>query len=240
MQSPAASIPKVEKAVAAVSLDNAPSKSRPPTTKPASKPPTGSTQTPKSSIRAGNPISQKAKTKKTVLIQEVTSPFPSRPHDQPATNRKVPDKAISSTSDVLPRTDSSLEPPHQPYSGSPISPTEITYSTLEILLRQNGTKSDIVQETLLNLDAGKLPEIFGQSGFDSNFLEAFLEAILSQPHQQDWVSHSISLLDAIRKCGRFNIALTFAPMDKIQRVFQMLGQENVDAERLQKVKSFWI
>jgi hypothetical protein len=167
--------------------------------------------------------------------------MPFRPHDQPATNRKVPNKALSSPSDVPPRTDSSLEPLHQPYSSSPISPTQITYSALEILLRQNGTKSDIVQETLFNLDAGKLPEIFGQSGFDSNFLEAFLEAILSQPHRQDWVTHSISQLDAIRKCGRFNIALTFVPMDKVEKVFQMLEiQEDVNAERLLKVKSFWI
>jgi len=58
----------------------------------------------------------------------------------------------------------------------------------------------------------------------------------------NWVTKSVSLLDSLRQCGRFNIALTFTPKDKITRIFEELDKQ-ADIEqgnRVRQVKSFWI
>jgi hypothetical protein len=100
----------------------------------------------------------------------------------------------------------------------------------------------VLYETLFNLDAGKLPGVFGQFGFDSSFLGAFLDAILVTQAEPKWVSQSVLLLDSLRRCGRFNIALTFTPRDKIARIFEEL-EKRADLDQrdeVRQVKSFWI
>lgn len=100
----------------------------------------------------------------------------------------------------------------------------------------------VLYETLFNLDAGKLAGIFGQFGFDSSFLNAFLDAILFMQAEPKWVDQSVLLLDSIRRCGRFNIAVTFAPRDKVIRVFEGLEKraDREEGKGVRQVKSFWI
>ncbi len=101
-----------------------------------------------------------------------------------------------------------------------------------------------MHKILFNLDAGKLPALFGKFGFDSTFLRAFLDAIMSvQPVEPNWVSRSVLILDFLRRCGRFNIARTFISGEKIRGVFEALEGHAADSEegkRIQEVKRFYI
>jgi hypothetical protein len=140
--------------------------------------------------------------------------------------------------------DSSLPSPSQPYSQSPIvvpSSSNVTLATLEKLIRQRPAG---MHDVLFNLDAGNLPALFGKFGFDSTFLNAFLDAIMSiQADQPNWMSTTVLILDSLRRCGRFNIALTFIPEDKIRGVFEALESRAVNSEerkRIQEVKRFYI
>ena len=140
--------------------------------------------------------------------------------------------------------DSSLPSPSQPYSQSPIVipfSSEITLATLEKLIRQSPVG---MHNTLLNLDAGKFPALFGKFGFDSTFLNVFLDAIMSvQANGTNWVSRSVLILDFLRRCGRFNIARTFISGEKIRGIFETLETHAADSEegkRIQQVKRFYI
>jgi hypothetical protein len=116
----------------------------------------------------------------------------------------------------------------------------ITLATLEKLIRQSPAG---MHKILLNLDAGKLPVLFGKFGFDSTFLNVFLDSIMSlQTDDPNWVSRSMLILDSLRRCGRFNIALTFIPGDKIREVFEALESHTTDSDerkRIQEVKRFY-
>lgn len=100
-----------------------------------------------------------------------------------------------------------------------------------------------MHNALLNLDAEKLPALFGKFGFDSTFLNVFLDAIMSvQADEWNWLSRSVLILDSLRRCGRFNIALTFIPGDKIRGIFEALESHATDSEerkRIQEVKRFY-
>ena len=80
-------------------------------------------------------------------------------------------------------------------------------------------------------------------GLDSSFLTAFLDAILAIPERDTkWIDQSIALLDGLRKCGRFGIAMVFVPGEKWKGVFDEV-EKKADAEqrkRLETVKSFWV
>jgi hypothetical protein len=97
-------------------------------------------------------------------------------------------------------------------------------------------------QTLFNLDAARLPGLFGQFGLDTDFLTAFLEAIVARREDEGWVSQSIALLDSLRKCGRFGIALTFAPAETVPNVFEMVETSSMTDEQRRKItelKQFW-
>jgi len=97
-------------------------------------------------------------------------------------------------------------------------------------------------QILFNLDPDGLAGLFGQFGFDVNFLTAFLDAIVSRREEEGWVSQSIALLDSLRKCGRFKIALTFVSAEKVRHVFEMVEMGTVTEEqrtRVGEVKQFW-
>lgn len=101
----------------------------------------------------------------------------------------------------------------------------------------------LLHRTLFNLDAGKLPILFGHFGLDSTFLSAFLDAILFVQNDPNWLSRSISLLDSLRRCGRFKIALTFTPEEKVRGVFDELESHASSLEmkeRVEQVKRIWI
>ena len=177
---------------------------------------------------------------KLVLIQELDESQPPQ-----RTNQRVKiQKTRENTIDTPLFNDSSLPSPSQPYSQSPIvipSSSEVTLATLEKLIRQHPAG---MHDVLFNLDAGKLPALFGKFGFDSTFLNVFLDAIMSvQADQPNWVSTSVLILDSLRRCGRFNIALTFIPGDKIRGVFEALESHAADSEerkRIQEAKRFYI
>jgi hypothetical protein len=80
-------------------------------------------------------------------------------------------------------------------------------------------------------------------GFDSAFLEAFLDAILSVPDRDArWVDQSIALLDGMRWCGRFSIAKVFVPQEKWKSVFVEVERmaEGAQRERIEMVKQSWL
>jgi hypothetical protein len=118
--------------------------------------------------------------------------------------------------------------------------------SLEKLLRQSSTNTlhrESLYRILFNLDAQILPKLFGQVGFDASFLISFLEAILSIPeHDKRWVDQSVALLDGLRRCGRFGIAMIFIPAEKWKSVFAEV-ERKADAEqreRVDTVKKFWV
>ena len=178
------------------------------------------------------------------LIQELNeSPATPTPIPPPSAKQRV---KVQQTSHVPPPPTqvSSPSPPLQPYSQS--HPARIgipSLATLEKLVRQTPPDNGhVLYQTLFNLDAGKVPGMFGQFGFDSSFLNAFVEAILFMQADPNWVTKTVSLLDSLRQCGRFNIALTFTPKDKITIIFEEL-EKRADIEqgtRVRQVKSFWI
>ena len=172
------------------------------------------------------------------LIQEVEK-SPGQPTAAQRTNRND-NEAGQRGKPSLESEHSSLPPPAQPYSPTRIPPT---LATLEKLLRQSKTNPEVVHQTLFNLDAKRLPVIFGEFGLDTTLLNEFLDAILSiNPNNEKWWDQSVALLDSLRKCGRFSIAHTFSPMDKITRVFERL-EHNATGEqkaRIGQVKYFWI
>jgi hypothetical protein len=183
------------------------------------------------------------------LIQELNeSPDPPTPNPPQSTNQHVKARTQASHAPTShgPSTVSSPSSPLQPYSQSHparIGITNPTLSTLEKLVRQTPPENvHVLYETLFNLDAGKLAGIFGQFGFDSSFLNAFLDAILFMQAEPKWVDQSVLLLDSIRRCGRFNIAVTFAPRDKVIRVFEGLEKraDREEGKGVRQVKSFWI
>jgi hypothetical protein len=183
------------------------------------------------------------------LIQELNeSPDTQTPNPPHSTNTHVKARTQPSHDPTShgPSTISSPSSSPQPYSQSHparIGITNPTLSTLEKLVRQTPPENvPVLYETLFNLDAGKLPGVFGQFGFDSSFMDAFLDAILFMQAEPKWVSQSVLLLDSLRRCGRFNIALTFTPRDKITRIFEEL-EKWADLEQgngIRQVKSFWI
>jgi hypothetical protein len=135
--------------------------------------------------------------------------------------------------------DSSHRILNQPYSRTPIIPTEITFPILEKWVLQEPRPLEL-HEILFNLDSGKIPGIFGESGFDSTFLATFLDAIVSVRDNLEpitkWVSQSVELLDALRKCGRFGIALAFVPTEKIRKAFEAV-KEQASVEQKQRLHS---
>ena len=175
---------------------------------------------------------------KPVLIQELDESQPLQ-----WTNQRVKLQKTKENTPTPLFNDSSLPSPSQPYSQSPIvirSSSEITLATLEKLIRQSPTE---MHKILLNLDAGKLPALFGKFGFDSTFLNVFLDSIILQTDDPNWVSRSVLILDSLRRCGRFNIALTFIPGDKIRGIFEALENHTTDSDerkRIQEVKRFYI
>ena len=177
---------------------------------------------------------------KPALIQELDEPQPPQ-----RTNQRVKIQKTKETTVATPLfNDSSLPCPSQPYSQSTIaipSSSEITLATLEKLIRQLPAG---MHEILFNLDARKLPALFGKFGFDSAFLSVFLDAVMSaQAEEPNWVHRSVLILDSLRQCGRFNIALTFIPGDKIRRIFEALESHAADSDerkRIQEVKRIYI
>jgi hypothetical protein len=80
-------------------------------------------------------------------------------------------------------------------------------------------------------------------GLDSAFLEAFLDAILSvSDRDARWVNQSIALLDSLRWCGRFSIAMVFVPQEKWKSVFEEVERmaDGAQRERIEMVKTFWV
>jgi Potential Monad-binding region of RPAP3 len=210
-------------------------------------------QTPTSSIPESLNVEQpppsvvKPRVKPKRLVEELESTTLQTPSHGP-TNQKGPTETVMHP----PPKDSSLRmappPPSQPYSpqhstgrgSTPASTTAITsLASLEKLLRQ---RPDNMAQTLFNLDAGRLPGLFGQFGFDTSFLTAILEAIVARRDDEGWVSQTIALLDSLRKCGRFSIALTFAPTETVRHVFEMVETSSPTDEQQRKItalKQFW-
>src|SRR5579859_753940 len=189
-----------------------------------------------------HPASKTAPTKeKTVLIQELDD-SPTSPPEPPRTIVPVPKNEPMQSRPTVPPAS-----PLQPLQPStPLPHSEITLSSLEKLLRQSSTNTvhkASLNHTLFNLDASSLPRIFGPVGLDSSFLTAFLDAILAIPERDTkWIDQSIALLDGLRKCGRFGIAMVFVPGEKWKGVFDEV-EKKADAEqrkRLETVKSFWV
>jgi hypothetical protein len=174
---------------------------------------------------------------KTTLIQELDdSSLPRRDTSGKAVPKIIPPKPKSSSSPPfsLPSLPATRLPPNQ----------TITLSHLEKLLRQssNSIHREYLYRTLFTLDASSLPRIFGQVGLDSSFLTAFLEALLSIPERETkWVEQSIALLDGLRRCGRFGIAVVFIPAEKWKTVFEEVERygDVEQMERLVTVKRFW-
>jgi Potential Monad-binding region of RPAP3 len=178
------------------------------------------------------------------LVEELGPTTLQTPSHGP-TNQKGPTETVTHP----PTKDSSLRmappPPSQPYSPQHSSsrgttPAEITsLASLEKLLRQ---RPDNMAQTLFNLDAGRLPGLFGQFGFDTSFLNAFLEAIVARRDDEGWVSQTIAILDSLRKCGRFSIALTFAPAETVRHVFEVVEGSNLtddEQRQITELKQFW-
>jgi hypothetical protein len=135
--------------------------------------------------------------------------------------------------------------PHTPSTRSTPPATALDIGTLghlEKLLRQ---RPENMAQILFNLDANRLPSLFGQFGFDTGFLTAFLDAIVARREKEGqavWVSQSLALLDSLRKCGRFGIALTFVPVETVRQVFEMVEREIITEEqrkRVHEVKHLW-
>jgi hypothetical protein len=174
------------------------------------------------------------------LIEELNS--------VPASQSQSSKPRIPAMKSVPPNPVPTPDPPPtqsaQPYPKG--SPTNVTLASLEKILRQTTASPEnmhLLHHTLFNLDTGRISTIFGKFGFDSTFLVAFLDAILAmQSSGTNWVDQSIALLEAVRRCGRFNIAVTFAPADKILRVFDVLRDQATSRQRpqLDTVKSMWI
>lgn len=195
------------------------------------------------------PTSKSGKSgKQKSLIQELNeSPASPTPIPPPST---TPDVKAQQASHVPPSHDAQPTPVSSPYA--PLQPYSQSHSarigipslaTLEKLVRQTPPDNGhVLYETLFNLDAGKVTGIFGKFGFDSTFLDAFIEAILFMQADPNWMTRSVSLLDSLRRCGRFSIALTFAPKDKIRKIFDGLekGADIEQGNRIRQVKSFWI
>jgi hypothetical protein len=170
------------------------------------------------------------------LIEELDTPLP--PNRQKLTNPKRV-----------------LFDPHPTYSSPNLNPKppppNVTLAYLEKLTRQATAGPDhllLLHQTLFNLAPGEIPTIFGKTGFDTTLLLNFIDAILAMQTSDTksaeitWVAKSIHLLEAIRKCGRFNIATMFAPAEEYLGVFSVLWDHatSEQKEQLDKVKSSWI
>ena len=175
------------------------------------------------------------KTANNALIQALDdeSPGPKRT-DQ----NVIPHETKGFASHNPPSKDSS---PLQPYSHSTsITRSEIvTLATLEKLIRQRPVN---MHQIFFNLESRNLPTLFGKFGFDSSFLNVFLDAIgFMQVNEPNWVTRSVSLLDSIRHCGRFNIAVTFTSVEKISAMFATLESRAglKEKKKVQEVKRFY-
>jgi Potential Monad-binding region of RPAP3 len=183
-----------------------------------------------------------------MLIQELGESPSSMQSSQPTNQNNRADKIKQRPSHDPSSKESSPPPPLQPYSVPPTAPTEVTLATLENLIRQATTNPDhkrVLHQTLFNLDPGRAPALFGQFGFDSTFLNAFLDAILSMQSNADgtvWVNQSIALLESLPQCGRFSIAHTFISAEKMRKIFAELRSHATieQQDRVQQVKRFWI
>jgi Potential Monad-binding region of RPAP3 len=187
-------------------------------------------------------------TREAPLIQEV-SDSQNKFNNSKSTNRNADYSEQRKRIDRLSTKHSSPHLQAQPYSVSPSVSTKISdLSTLEKILRQARPENmHDVHGALFNLEADKLPSIFGQFGLDSTFLSAILDAILFMQTEPlggitDWVTRSTALLDSLHRCGRFKIAVTFSSPEKIRDVFDAIQtRANVEqAPLVQQVKRFWI
>ena len=193
-------------------------------------------------------MSKTRKATNSTLIQELVESPSSTQYSQPTNQSNQADKVKQRPSHDPSSKESSPPPPLQPYSLSPAAPAETTLATLEKSIRQattNPTHRSVLHQTLFNLDPGRVPELFGQFGFDSTFLNAFLDAMLSMQHNTDgnvWVNQSVSLLEALQRCGRFSIAHTFISVEKIRKIFAELRSHATieQQDQVQQVKRFWI
>src|SRR5579862_2164000 len=200
------------------------------------------TQGPKSSRsrnQANKPTTTDGMKGKPILIQELgDSSFPPRATSENPVSNVIPPKLKSPS--FTPSSSPSLLPSPTP----PLTKT-ITLSHLEKLLRQassNTLHQGHLYHTLFSLDASTLRRIFGQVGLDPSFLTAFLEAILSiRERDSKWVDQSIALLDGLRQCGRFGIAVVFISAEKWKSVFEEVERfcSEDQKERLVTVKRFW-
>ncbi|KAG4303165.1 hypothetical protein PCANB_000451 [Pneumocystis canis] len=117
---------------------------------------------------------------------------------------------------------------------------KLNMPTLQMLKQEIRVKSntEIAQHNRLmhffSIDAMILPRLFGSAGLEGIFLETFLQAIKhAYYHMKDrtaWWKQSLSLLEQLSVCARFNIAILFVKKDTLKQLDQLFQQATIEAD----------
>lgn len=106
------------------------------------------------------------------------------------------------------------------------------YELTHLLRRPQSEHAQVLAHLFYNFPSDKFPTIFGRGGIESNFIEAFLEAIeyacvsalktIDVAMKKNIVLRSMKILDDMTRCARFPIAKAFASNKRMQDAFSAL------------------